>query len=230
MHQQARQACSNYKQQNTGINKFSAKSKRNSKIQQTQMTQSSSNTSAWQRTNAQKWQRVTNPTCAGWRLIQHIRHPPNKKPSLLQQGKNLGRMLSAVTRRLVRKITHSNQHCVTSAGQAMMAEYNIKNSTVMVTYDSGAESHYLSEKDRKSVGLPILRILSKKVGMANGSTCKGQYVTALPFPQLSPKIAEADTFDDFQTSLMSVRKQLTIATYPFSPGKELLSTKKKTFS
>ena len=66
MHQQARQACSNYKQQNTGINKFSAKSKRNSKIQQTQMMQSSSNTSTWQRTNAQKWQRVTNPTCAGW--------------------------------------------------------------------------------------------------------------------------------------------------------------------
>ncbi len=62
----------------TGINESSAKSKRNSKIQQTQMTQSLSNTSTWQRTNAQKWQRMTNPTGAGWRLIHHTRHPPNQ--------------------------------------------------------------------------------------------------------------------------------------------------------
>ena len=71
----------------------------------------------------------------------------------------------------------------------------------MVTYDSGADG-----KDRKMVGLPILRISAKKVGVANGSTCKGQYVTALPFPQLSTKAAEADTFNDFPTSLMSVGK------------------------
>jgi len=42
--------------------------------------------------------------------------------------------------------------------------------------------------------------------VANGSTCKGKYVTALPFPQLSTKAAEADTFNDFQTSLMSAGK------------------------
>jgi hypothetical protein len=70
----------------------------------------------------------------------------------------------------------------------------------------GADGHYINEKDRKTVGLPILRILAKKVGMANGSTCKGQYVTALPFPQLSTKAAEANTFNDFPTSLMSVGK------------------------
>jgi len=88
----------------------------------------------------------------------------------------------------------------------MVAEYNTKNSTVMVTYDSGADGHYISEKDRKKVGLPILRISAKKVGVANGSTCKEQYVTALPFPQLSTKAAEADTFNDFPTSLMSAGK------------------------
>jgi hypothetical protein len=88
----------------------------------------------------------------------------------------------------------------------MVAEYNTKNTTVMVTYDSGADGHYISEKDRKTVGLSILRISAKKVGVANGSTCKGQYVTALPFPQLSTKASEADTFNDFPTSLMSVGK------------------------
>jgi hypothetical protein len=132
--------------------------------------------------------------------------PTKPKPSLLQQSKNLGRMLSAATRRLVRKIANSNQHRVTFAGQAMVAEYNTENTTVMVTYDSGADSHYISERDRKKVGLPILRISAKKVSVANGGTCKGQYVTALPFPQLSTKSAEADTFNDFPTSLMSVGK------------------------
>jgi len=73
--------------------------------------------------------------------------------------------------------------------------------------DSGADGHYISEKDRRMVGLPILRILAKKVGVANGSTCKGKYVTALPFPQLSTKkAAEADTFNDVPTSFMSVGK------------------------
>jgi hypothetical protein len=115
--------------------------------------------------------------------------PTKPKTPLLQQSKNLGRMISAVTHRLVRKITHSNQHCVTFSGQAMVAEYNSENSTVIVTYNTGADGHYISEKDRKTVG-----------------TCKGQYVTALPFPQLSTKAAEADTFNDFPTSLMSVGK------------------------
>ena len=132
--------------------------------------------------------------------------PTKQNPSLLQHSKNLGQMLSAATRRLVRKITNSNQNPVTFAGQAMVAEYNTEDSTVMVTYDSGADGHYISEKDRKTVSLPILRISAKKVGVAIGSTCKGQYVTALPFPQLSTKAAEANTFNDFPTSLMSVRK------------------------
>ena len=88
----------------------------------------------------------------------------------------------------------------------MVAEYNLENSTVMATYDSRVDGHYLSKKDKKTVGLPILRISAKKVGMANGSTCKGQYATALPFPQLSPKAADADTFNDFLASLMSVGK------------------------
>jgi len=88
----------------------------------------------------------------------------------------------------------------------MVAEYNTENTTIVVMYGSGADGYYISEKDRKTVGLPILRIPAKKVGVANGSTCKVQYVTALSFPQLSTKAAEANTFNDFPTSLMSVGK------------------------
>ena len=87
-----------------------------------------------------------------------------------------------------------------------MAEYNDEDATVLVTYDSGADGHYISEKDRQKLGLPILRISAKKVGVANRDTCKRKYVTVLPFPQLSTTAAEADTFNDFPTSLMSVGK------------------------
>ena len=150
-------------------------------MQQTQMTQSSSNTSTWQKTNEQ-YIDMAEDECTDMaksnksntrRVAIDTAHSKSTKsnPSLLQESKNLGRMLSAATRRLVRKITNSNQHRVTFAGQAMVAEYNIKNSTVMVMHDSGADGHHISETDRKTAGLPILRISAKKVGVANGSTC-----------------------------------------------------------
>ena len=75
---------------------------------------------------------------------------------------------------------------------------------VMMTYDSGADRTYISEKDRAKAGLPILRQSSKKVQVANGEVVKAKNVTALPFPQLSARARQADTFEQFPTSLMSV--------------------------
>ena len=51
-----------------------------------------------------------------------------------------------------------------------------------------------------------MRISDKKVGVANGGACNGKYATSLPFPQLSRKAADADTFEDLPTLLMSVSK------------------------
>ena len=76
----------------------------------------------------------------------------------------------------------------------------------MVTYDSVADGHYLIEEDRKHLGLTIFCVSAKKVGVANCGACNGKYVTKLPFPQLSNRAAEADTFEEFPTSLMSVGK------------------------
>ena len=42
--------------------------------------------------------------------------------------------------------------------------------------------------------------------MANDGACNGKYVTTLPFLQLSRRLAESDTFEEFPTSLMSVGK------------------------
>ena len=74
--------------------------------------------------------------------------PTKPKAFLLQQSKNLGQLISASTRRLVRKITKSNQHRVTFAGQAMVAEYNDEDSTVMVTNEWTVDSHYISDQHR----------------------------------------------------------------------------------
>ncbi len=76
----------------------------------------------------------------------------------------------------------------------------------MVTYNSGADGHYVSEKDQRKAGLPILRTSTRKVGVANGGTSKAKYVTQLPFRQLSGQATQADTFQELPSSLMSVGK------------------------
>ena len=64
----------------------------------------------------------------------------------------------------------------------------------MLRHDSGAYGYYLSKEDRKKLGLPILRVSAKKVGVANDGACNGEYATKLPFPHLSNKATDADTF------------------------------------
>jgi hypothetical protein len=76
----------------------------------------------------------------------------------------------------------------------------------MLTYDSGANGHYISKHDQRKAGLPILRPSTRQVRVANGGTSNAKYVTQLPFQKLSAQSRKADTFQDFPTSLMSVGK------------------------
>jgi len=82
----------------------------------------------------------------------------------------------------------------------------------MVTHDSGADGHYISETDRAKAILPILRQLTKQVGMANGDVCHGNNVTQLPIHQLDNTATEADTFDNFPHSLMRIGKTFDTGT------------------
>ncbi len=75
----------------------------------------------------------------------------------------------------------------------------------MLTYNSGADRHY-SKHDQRKAGLPILRPFTRQVGVANGGTRNAKYVTQLPFQKLSARLRQADTFQDFPTSLMSMGK------------------------
>ena len=74
----------------------------------------------------------------------------------------------------------------------------------MITYDSGANGHYISKKDHHKVGLSIIRKSTRRVGVANGEVSQAKFVTQLPFKDLSAQATQADTFQDFLSSLMSV--------------------------
>ena len=58
-----------------------------------------------------------------------------------------------------------------------VATFHNPNAATAIMYDSESDGHYLCEEDRKQLGLPILRISSKQVGVANGGTSNGKYVT-----------------------------------------------------
>ena len=76
----------------------------------------------------------------------------------------------------------------------------------MLTYNSVIDGHYLSKKDRKQLGLPILCVSANIIGVTNGGVCNRNYVIKLQFPQLFNRAVEADTFEEFPTSLISVGK------------------------
>ena len=64
----------------------------------------------------------------------------------------------------------------------------------MITYNSGADNHYMIQADRIRLKLQILRPSHKRVAVANGGTSEDKYVTRITFPQLSKTTSEADTF------------------------------------
>jgi hypothetical protein len=100
----------------------------------------------------------------------------------------------------------STDRHVRFATQTQIRHYDSQATTPLITFNSGADDHYLSETDCLTAGLPILRPSSRQVGIANGSTSKARYISRLPFPQLSTNAALTDSFDDFPQSLMSVGK------------------------
>ena len=113
-------------------------------------------------------------------------------------------MITAVNR-IVRNITKEAKR-VRFLRKPTVATFSRSDKATMVTYDSGSDSNYMSEKDRLKLSLPILHISSKRVGVENRAGISGKYVTRLPLPHLTKKAAEADTFVDFPKYLISAGK------------------------
>ena len=123
-------------------------------------------------------------------------HRATAKPQLLQQGKNIGYVLATTVCKLLQKFTNNNQQ-VRFRHKPTVTWLHNEEEPIMITYDSGADNHYMSEADRIKLKLKILRPSHKRVAVANGGMSEGKYVTRLPFPQLSKIKAEADTFEEF---------------------------------
>ena len=86
----------------------------------------------------------------------------------IHQIYQVGKTYSTATQKRNNSFTREGKH-VQFHIKPSIAMYQYHDNTPMVTYDSGADGHYLSEKDRTKLGLPILRISDKKVGVSNGS-------------------------------------------------------------
>jgi len=88
--------------------------------------------------------------------------------------------------------------------QVLARASGVMNHIVSAILDSGADGHYISEDDRKEAGMPIVGSSTKIVGVANQGSSAGKHKTKLNFKSLSNKAREADTFEDFKNSLLSV--------------------------
>ena len=123
-------------------------------------------------------------------------HQTKYKPALIQQGKNVGYVLSTTVIRMVHKFTRNNQQVI-FAPKPTLTRFHKKEEPIMITYDSGADNHHMNESDRFGLGLTILRPSHQREAVVNSSTSSGKYVTSLPFPQLSTATAESDMFEEF---------------------------------
>ncbi len=133
-------------------------------------------------------------------------HVKNNKPAigLAQRGRNTSYSLGTTISRTLKKISN-NKH-VRFAKYNEVHLFDNAETPIMITYDSGADGHYISEKDHRKVVLPIIRKSTRRVGVANGGVSQAKFVTQLPFKDLSAQATQADTFHDFPSSLMSVGK------------------------
>jgi hypothetical protein len=140
------------------------------------------------------------------RLAIDSAHVNSNKPAigLAQRGCNTAYSLGTTISQTFKEISN-NKHVRFAKHNKVHLISNIE-TPIMVTYDSGADGHFISKKDRRKAGLPIIQKSTRQVGVANGGVSQAKFVTQLPFKDLSAKAKQADTFQDFPSSLMSVGK------------------------
>jgi hypothetical protein len=88
---------------------------------------------------------------------------PNHQIEWKQKAKNATQNITGSIYRAL-KLAQTSFTKTKTVSFAMMQQVRIfqdKEIAAMITYDSGADGHYLSERDRINVGLPILRPSTK---------------------------------------------------------------------
>ena len=79
----------------------------------------------------------------------------------------MGYAISIETECLIHGITRDSKH-VKFRPKLTITTFYDEDKATMLTYDSGADGHYLSKKNRNILGLSILRVSAKRVGVENG--------------------------------------------------------------
>jgi hypothetical protein len=133
-------------------------------------------------------------------------HVKNNKPAigLAQCGCNTAYSLGTTIGKTLKKISN-NKH-IRFAKNNEVHLFDNAETPIMITYDSGADGHYIGKKDRHKAGLPIIQKSTRREGVANGGVSQAKFVMQLPFKALSAQAIQADTFQDFPSSLMSIGK------------------------
>jgi hypothetical protein len=127
-----------------------------------------------------------NDTNNAKRMAINSAHAQYDQPTigLTQCAQNTAYCLGSAFNRTIKKL-NKNKH-VSFSKQNEVHLFNATSTTsIMLTYDSGANGHYISKHDQRKAGLPFLRPSIWQVGVANENTSNAKYVTQLPFQKLS---------------------------------------------
>ena len=138
-----------------------------------------------------------------WKQV--LQKNPTKKVGIIQSSKNKAYTISNTLGRALLSTFQPNKKKVTFANEDSVRTFNKNNKPIVsAIYDSGADRNYMTEEDRKKLNMPILRKSNKKVLVANGGISSGKYEVQIPLKNFSNKATKADTFDNFNSSLISV--------------------------
>ena len=125
----------------------------------------------------------------------------------MEKDWGVGMTIATTARRLFRQTKNNTRQRVRFASKVDTVGKAGSTMTVEATYDSEPDGNYISKENRVvKLRLPILRKICRRLGVTNGKASTGKRVTRLRFDKLSDEAAEADTFDEFKTSRMSVGK------------------------
>ena len=108
---------------------------------------------------------ATNAKCKAFDSTHGKRNTANI--GLAQRGCNMAYSMSSAFNRMFKKLNKTRRH-VSCASHNSVGLFNDHTEPIMITYNSGADGNYTSERDCIKAGLPILRQSTRKVRVANG--------------------------------------------------------------
>jgi hypothetical protein len=127
-----------------------------------------------------------NNTTNAKRVAIDSAHAQRDQPTIVlaQRGQNTAYRLGSAFNGTIKKL-YKHKH-VSFTKQNKVHLFNATSTpSIMWTYDSEANGHYISKHDQCKADLSILRPSTWQVRVANGGTSNTKYVSQLPFQKLS---------------------------------------------